>query len=431
MKILINSKIDRKTLKILKNWLKNNRPDPDVLDLFNEAITSYEAEAYKGAFICSYLAFFRSIKEKILKKSFCKDICEGEWKDIQKRLLNDDIWEKEVFDALNSYKKQIFPITDELRRTCQYWKDRRNDCAHDKNKTISKPLVENFWYFFINNISKFEVNGSIEELLQKVNIHFDYSYTPKGKNCKYLIEEINNIIRYDELADFYNEIFKIIVGRSSFDDFLEFFDKVIEASTQDGIVKVRQFMLSNGDVLMGILHFNPKRILIFSVSPEVIRNIWYSKLFEIAYNDFPIYCEMLRQKLIPVEQINEANNRLICKQGIKGHTPTAEDKQVLKDNNFFTELRNLVFIEGKIGSMVWTNDRADLIILLLEEYEIDIEIVGRISREFSCSNNPWRLRNQLDSLFYNNIEKKLEFLRIAEKNNIEIPKEISALRKDN
>lgn len=129
--------------------------------------------AYRGAYLFSYLAFKMTLKDRIITSSYLNN--KIEWiKDI--KTLKGDKWEA-CLDSL-IFKKQgesdVFSLNDDLKKEYEYWKKKRNDCAHAKDEIFEHSEVESFWSFLKKSLIKFQVMGSDEYLINALVEHFKY-----------------------------------------------------------------------------------------------------------------------------------------------------------------------------------------------------------------------------------------------------------------
>jgi hypothetical protein len=203
-----------------EEWLESQKFSDSVHGLFKESIICYKSGAYKASVLFSYLGFLTILKERILNANKPALFPQGEWDYLIIRLQNEDSWESNVYDATQQKEKidnsktktkdAIFSINESLRLQITYWKDRRNDCAHNKNNKISNSHVETFWSFLESNLSKITIEGGINSLLNKLRKHYDSTITPANKDVTPLIIEIESSINYIDLKVFWEQAFEIV-----------------------------------------------------------------------------------------------------------------------------------------------------------------------------------------------------------------------------
>ncbi|MGG3622166.1 hypothetical protein ABES25_01110 [Bacillus gobiensis] len=77
-----------------------------------------------------------------------------------------------------------------------------------------------------------------------------------------------------------------------------------------------QFIKCDDELVMLYLRAFPQRVNNFANDTSFIRNLWYSKIFEIGYDlkgDLKLYCAILRNGLIESEELDEANEKIVWK----------------------------------------------------------------------------------------------------------------------
>jgi hypothetical protein len=160
-------------LREFKIWLIDNRLDDN--ELFNESIKCYQIEAYKAAYLYSYLGYMNYIKKVIIdfsgipKKvriSYSKKMVseiDKIWKKRLETLDSEDNWESETFNFIKQgMNTNIFQLKDNIRNEFITKKDLRNVCAHNKTRTITNTTVDDLWDFIKYSKPYFVVNGSLE-----------------------------------------------------------------------------------------------------------------------------------------------------------------------------------------------------------------------------------------------------------------------------
>jgi hypothetical protein len=194
----------------IEKWIKESKKlSKNSTVLFDESFLTFKIGAYRASLIFSYLGFLTIIKEIILASKKPNPIPQSRWDKILFELKNEDTWEKRVYDELANSSKPIFNINDSIRQQVKYWKDRRNDCAHFKQNEINHNHTELFWSFIKSNLLKITIEGGMENLIKKFEIHFDTTQTPLDKDYSNLIYEIENSVENSQLNEFYQRLDQI------------------------------------------------------------------------------------------------------------------------------------------------------------------------------------------------------------------------------
>lgn len=147
--------------------------------LIEEAVRCYKVGAYRGAYLFSYLAFKMTIKDRILASSYLNN--KGAWSNDIRNLDVDSKWEI-CLDSL-IFKKiddsTVFSLDGDMQKEYDFWRKKRNDCAHAKDEIFDNSTVEMFWNFIKKNIVKFQVMGSEPYLVNSLFEHFKYNRSEK------------------------------------------------------------------------------------------------------------------------------------------------------------------------------------------------------------------------------------------------------------
>jgi len=426
-----------------EDWVQSQKISETAKDLFTEAITCYKASAYGASLLLSYLAFQTIIKDRILAtRRRPSNIPDEIWDSIIQGLRDDDRWDGVVFEAIQRKSPSpIFRLSDDLRRQVTYWRDRRNDCAHYKRNAIGFSHVESYWLFTKSNLAKFVVSGSKEGLLDDIRVHFDRSLTPADADCNFIVEQIPNAIEVDELEDFLEGVLRVFEelyrqpSGTYHEDEIDFFNRMLDISDVEIVSELVGFLRSREDLLVALLKANPSRLLYFADDPTFIRKLWYSKLIPMSQGEFILYCSLLRNRLIPEDQLQEAHRRVI--PHLFGVTFTAELCPTLEETGFFQAFRQLVFLESDAPSGLpladdfsWANSNRHLVVFYLDRFGIDKDIAHGLSRIFSKENHPFELKKQLNSFLSQNPEKREEFLAVFEENRIRLPDHLYLQRQE-
>jgi len=414
-------------------WILEQSMPQESLDTFLEAILCYKFGAYKASLLFSYIGFQLIVKDRILNSNMPQLFPKSKWIQIHNDLRNNDKWDSAIFEAIQiKTNKEIFHISEDLRNQVKYWKNRRNDCAHSKSNIINASQVESFWFFIKSNLSKFIVIGGKDELLNKVKDHFDISKTPPNQDIGYIVKDIPSTVDLQDYEQFLNDLLNLI---RKFDDSLFsrnftkdtiVIEKIISLNSLELTHATSNILKRKDDLLLTYLRKYPHHIVIFSEDKTFIRGIWYDKLFGSATikEDFSIYCSILKNNLIPEDQLNESfehiiRNRLLC------NTPCDDDFIFLKNTKFFDKFKEIAFIENKICQFEWSKKNVNFIIYYLSQFEMDETIAESIYFTFNVENYPFKLAQDLELFLNSNEYKKNQLIGILEKKGHEKPEKLN------
>lgn len=415
-----------------EDWILSQKISTTAQSLFEEAIACYKASAYRAALLMSYLGFQTIIKDRMLIANYPKGIPEGQWKSIIKNIQDDEKWDGAIYDAIQMRPpKSIFNLSDDIRQQVTYWKNRRNDCAHSKRNKISFAHIESFWLFLNSNLGKFAVDGSKESLLNDIRIYLDRTQTPTGADYSFIIEQIPGAIELDEFSDFLEETYKVIDDPDSKRPFylrhdaVSFFYDLFNVTSDVTRERLITFIKAKEKLAIHLLTHYPNILPYFADDQIFIRNLWYRRIGYTSKSPMPLYCSLLRNKLIPQNEIGEAHKTLIERSGLA--LPSEECFETLKQARFYDIFKEIAFEQEKIQIFSWANSNADFVVDYLEKFPIDKTIASAISNTFSVVNYPYDLRDRLDEFMNRNEKKRVELIQVMNNNNIKIPKYLNSL----
>lgn len=412
----------------IEKWVEEKGFSKKVSVLFDEAVICYKNQAYRASLLYSYLGFLTIIKGVMLKAKKPSYFEDGEWDVRLRNIRNDRIWEEEIFKSLmKKGDKPVFPISESLRLEINYWKDRRNDCAHFKDNEITGSHTENFWSFLMSNLSKITVEGGKSNLLNKFDEHFDDIKTPQGSDYSHLVKEISASVTVKELHDFFRDL-EHILHRRYYHNSYDVFASILDLSEQYVKEELIDFYKKDNPYDIIFLENHPNKIDYFNFSQKEVRELWKSRLFQkyLRVNYFTIISTLLKRNLIPSSEISEVNELMFDKfnQSSNHFLPHEEDIPILRKSGFFKLIYEIAFNQKNLQDYLWVNSKCDLIVLYVNVTPLNKDIVSKIC-SMAAYRNPsqWLLRElKRDFEFDNNL--KNEFHRIANKENFIIPHEL-------
>jgi len=112
----------------------------------------------------------------------------------------------------------------------------------------------------------------------------------------------------------------------------------------------------------------------------------------MSQSEFVLYCSLLRNRLIPEEQFQEAHRRVIPYL-LSDDTFKAESCPVLEETGFFQAFREVVFLESDSPSGIpltdvfdWANRNRHLVVLYVNRFGVDEDVARSLSQVFSKDN---------------------------------------------
>lgn len=421
-----------------EKWAVSQAFSPNVHGIFEEAITCYKSGAFRASLLFSYLGLLTQLKEYVLKAEKPENIEQGQWDRIRKNLTNDDDWERAIGNIINRKDDPILNIKSGIKRDLAYWKDRRNDCAHQKDNKIEYFHTEAIWAFIMSKLSQINIEGGTKHLIQRFKDHYNTNRTAPGTSLEPLINEIDHIVETQEIRSFLdkleNELFKNyqIYFYGSADPKTKWYESIIEYGSEQVVHKIIEKIKSNERLLTQFILCNPHRISSFELSPEQIRELWNSKIQYSPYQEeaFAIYVHLLRSHVIPKDQLNEANQRMFDlwdQSGFREYGLTDEKFGTLAANGFLETVHYAVFESTTSNKFKWYNKKADLIGYYIELSPMSDLVVKKICEIFDKSYTPDWLFDNLVHVFKENPGKYQEFLRLVQHLKLDLPARLKTI----
>lgn len=419
----------------IESWIDEQNLTDDIVDLFHEAVICYQNGAYRASLLTTYIGFLSIIKDRMNRSKLPTGFIEAEWGAKLREINNHDKWENAVYDSLiqgnNPRAKEIFLLSDDIRQQLAYWRSRRNDAAHYKDNEINGHHTEAFWSFIKSNIPKMAVNGGMQGILNKFSDHFNDERTTPGTDIRPLIQEIPASILVEEYAVFFPRLKSVIDVRVWYDDAASFnvFNEIFNL-TDNRVIKGLQTYLKEDNRDLRFLNNYPSRVQYLGYAPPDIRELWKKRMFNkyININPFTIYCELVRQNLIPVSEISGINTTLLSNYDQQGnHKLPVNDADIntIISTGFFNEVFDEAIVRQDLKMYLWVNSKCDLIAMMVEYCPLQKETVASICKNAQSGYpSEWLIR-EIQSLFNKKPAIKQTFTIIANAENITIPTEFA------
>lgn len=410
-----------------EDWLIKQNISIQASELLKEAVLCYKSSAYRASLLFSYLTFQTVLKDRVLEAKVPSGIPPSLWNSIQRDLLNDDIWESKLLETVNRKQPaEIFLLSEDVRKQYEYWKDRRNDCAHAKGNQISYQHVEVFWLFIESNLAKFVVNGGKESLIEEIKVHFDWSVTPRSADYTKIIESISIVVEKPDHNEFLQDIYDYFSDKDILTDetVLEFWATLLRIDGEFSNSTVK-FLVDNGTFILELLMAEPILVVYFRDERQFIRSLWKEKFWN-SYRVYPLFITMLRNRLIPQEELGEAIER-VSEVVSDTHFSRLEQVDVtsLQESGFFEIFKDLAFGEfRKIRNFNWARENKHIICLYLKIYGLNIDIVSVLNDTFNAHHTPWKLGDAIKELFEEKPSIRESYIMLNEDIDGELPESL-------
>lgn len=409
-----------------EKWLEASEPPDEAMVAFNEAVLAYKIGAYRAALLFSYVGMGLCLRRRLMSASKPDDVEQKQWDDIQRKLQNESKWDPTVFDCTQMKKdKDIFHVDEQLRDEMKYWRDRRNDCAHFKRNEIAAPHVESFWLFLQSNLGRWVPNGSKNDILERLDRHFDPNLTPPGADVTPIVRLFPQAVSQAEFPAFFEELVQrfsstlggiqhVNVGALS-----TIFDAVLTLAHPDVAPSAIACLHRYDPILCSVLRRQPRHVgIVLANQPQLVRNLWHNQLF----NGVPrlrVFAALLRHNLIPTEEIQEAVSKFVRDLG--GEIPEAADMDALQRVGFWQAFHKKAIDNNGINKFDWGNPNASLIAWWVSSNPLDEQIASVICNTFSSEPYPWSVRDALKEMFTQHPAKLQEFTALAAKTGKTVP----------
>lgn len=416
-------------------WYESKHFSDNVNYLFDSAISCYKAEVYTAALLMSYLGFLTELKERVMKAQRPALLPEHKWNLLITNLKDENKWEAAIFDGVMKKERTdssgsktedpIFVINDSIRTQISYWRDRRNDCVHYKDNSITNAHVESFWSFLESNLQKITIEGGKANLLLKFKKHYDPDFTSADEDVMPLIKEIKGTVEKSELNDFWHSMFSTTVKTYFDDKSIEVIKGVISLKDDDIVLSIISYLKENEMLLLKYLSVDASILLRLGYNKAEIRNLWHNKIIN-SQNPIKIYAALLRNGLIPLTEVKEANDKI---SSLLKYTDDAEDHAVLSANSFGRSLESELFAVHRITDFYsywkFMNENYTCFRQYIEYYPLGKDVVQVLCKEFNHDSfYSFFLRDSLKKLFERNPNKKAELEQILKEYNWGFPKHL-------
>ena len=136
------------------------------------------------------------------------------WKVMQLNLGKDKEWEEEVNNAIRKQpnpkatppEPAILCMADSLRKDFDFWRNRRNDCAHYKEYDVNDSQVLALYSFLTQYLLKISVEGGMMTLLNEFKDACDPVKTSPKTSLQPLVDKILTMVSPEEMDDFFGNL---------------------------------------------------------------------------------------------------------------------------------------------------------------------------------------------------------------------------------
>lgn len=379
-------------------------------DILNDAIRCYRHDIARPAFLLSYIAFMQAVRNNLLNSEKPDGFKEGRWNACMANLRNENKWDEVVSVCIRQKKDTqnvtFFELPDSIRTDFDYWRNRRNDCAHYKSSEITLSHVSAFWMFIMENYNKFTPIGGLQQSINDYKRHYDISLTPKGKDTDKIFNRLCLAIKSEnDLEEVMKEVFPLMEIKAQVDLLHNLFTDSRHRQ------KVANVLKSNMKNLRTYLYSRPADVsLLLGDDPEMTRQFWYND-FSLFGQCLNVYVQMLRGRMLPKEEIEESLELLLkCKYDYGSFQIEDSDFQVLAEHGIYDLFIDNYLTKENLGTNYKEkNYKTEFYISFIKHGGITDKMIKTLSESFE-GNHPYVLSNKLQALFCGENEYKQQYL---------------------
>lgn len=401
----------------------------DVLGLFTDSIRCFNAGIYRPAYIMTYQAMMLHFREIILSAKKPDGYDENLWKGVIQKTSNDKSWDEQVFTACKQKneptatppKVAILDMPDEIRPDFDFWRSRRNDCAHYKSYVINDAHVLALYSFIMQYLMKISVEGGMNTLLREFKDAFDPSKTSPSTSLQPLIDKISTRVQIKDMCDFFERL-EDISDFKWINKFYQVLRNILNGQHEDVKRELIKYIRKN--ILLDFLSYNADMVG-FVVEKNEVRNLWYEKLRDVR-NRCAIVANMLLLGLIDKSEIEEAIKTTVmhCYNKDDGLGELSErETQILLSNGLF-DVISKTYIEKEM-SPYEARDNGKCHYQFFSSYlfymPIQIEYVKPLVELFARPNYPFVWLNILKERYLSNEEHRASFKKICDDDGLAVP----------
>ncbi len=409
---------------------KNSFTD-DELGLFHDSIRCFHAGIFRPSYILAYQGMMIYFRRLLQNAKMPAGYDSGKWTGVQSRLSRDKDWEEEVNNALRTQPDSrstppviaLFCMSDSLRKDFDFWRNRRNDCAHYKEYVINDSHVLAFYSFLTQYLMKISVEGGMMTLLNEFKDACDPAKTSPKASLQPLVDKILPMVNPDEMNDFFARLSGAMGGRylGRYEDTLA---GIIKGGNEELKGYAIAFVRSDDSVRKDLINSFPD-LVGHLVDKSEAREYWM-KYLNNSRNRVAVLARMIMVGLIDSSEHDEAFRKVIDHSFDNNEgmgDVSDEEMSVLDAAGFFIALKEKYF-NGKYTSSnayYCGKYKYDFFYGYMLHSPIDKEWVDVIVDIFSQVNYPTAWRDIFIEHFLKNDAYKANFDSVVAENGISVP----------
>lgn len=274
--------------------------------------------------------------------------------------------------------------------------------------------------------------ASRTSLLERIKRHYDRRFTPPNSDVEPIVNDILNSMDVDDVPFFLREVYEYFYKEfwvtNVFEEHEEshnFWQQIANSSNEtlrDGFIK---FVKSDWSIFNMFISAFPEKLLNISSDSQFMREFWTEKiwqLFSYGYsNSWEIVRLLIVNEIIPDNEMEDFIKDFAKKATFN---PPENMIEILKQTNYFIELKLILFEEKSISSppngIDFANRNWNRIKFYITKIGLDDLIVKELNDGYLVAHYG-TFYEGISRLFRENDSFKNEYKNIATKNNLIIP----------
>lgn len=403
----------------------------DELGLFNDSVRCFHAAIYRPAYILAYQGMMIYFRRMIQNAKIPSGFDPTKWKVMQLNLTKDKEWEEEVNNAIRKQANAkatppeipVLCMAESLRKDFDFWRNRRNDCAHYKEYVINDSHVLSFYSFLTQYLLKISVEGGMMTLLNEFKDACDTTKTSPRSSLQPLVDKILSMVNPDEMDDFFDNL-DGAMGYSFDGRYEQTLSSIIKGGNEELKKYLIKFVRANNSVKTNLINSCPD-LVGHLVEKSEVREYWM-KYLKGSRNRVAVLAHMMMIGMIEPSEKDEAIRRILnyCYDNNDGMGEVSDEELLaLKGNGFYDILKEEYFNNNYTCSHAKDcgKNRYNFFLGFVYHLPVDKEWVSTIVDIFSEADYPTVWLNIFKERFLGNDEYKAKFDKVVSENGIGLP----------
>lgn len=323
----------------------------DELGLFHDSVRCLHAGIFRPAYILAYQGMMIYFRRLIQDAKMPTGFDATKWKVMQLNLAKDKEWEEEVNNAIRKQSNlkatppepAILCMADSLRKDFDFWRNRRNDCAHYKEYDINDSQVLALYSFLTQYLLKISVEGGMMTLLNEFKDACDPVKTSPKASLQPLVDKILTMVAPEEMDDFFGNL-EGAMGYRFNGRYEQTMANIIKGGNEHLKGYAVKYVRKNKGERINLINTHPD-LVGHLVDHTESREFWMKSL-KGCRNRVAVLAEMLMVGLIDPQEKNEAMKRVIehsYEENDGINEITEGELLALKGAGFFNALKEKYF----------------------------------------------------------------------------------------